>query len=154
MLEKLKYYLTNFTTPLLYYIDKEGHSVFRNFCLFDCNGNCYDKVIPVKQAGKMLEYRIELGKHLKYFNFFIILLAYFLYIHLFYSFWGLIFCELIAIIPIFLAKMYYSNLFTRNLNDKFGDYRVIRFTPPITDEKQKEYLSLGSLSDQGDRNRI
>ena len=125
--------------PLLYYIDKNGNSVFRNFCLFKNSGNRYKVVIPVKKAGEIIEYRIELAKQLKYFNCLIILFAYLLYIHLLHGFWGLIFCENIAIILIFGARIYYSRLYEKVLFDKFGEYTVGPFEPPVTSQKQTAF---------------
>ena len=61
----LQPYIKNAVNPLLYYVDNDGFSVFKNFCLFKNNGNLYNKIIPVKDAGQVLEYRINLDKKIK-----------------------------------------------------------------------------------------
>ena len=114
---KLKQYFNNISNPLLYYIDKNGNSVFRNFCLFKNSGNLYNRIIPVKEAGSIIEQRIELDKKLKKYNLLIIILIYLLYIHIFYSFAGLLFCELILIILIF--KLIISIPYQHNMSSIF-----------------------------------
>lgn len=139
MLKKIKIYIDNLTNPLLYYIDKQGNSVFRNFCLFKNSGNLYDKIIPVKEAGKVIEQRIELSKKLKKFNIFCIIIAYLLYIHVFYSLGGLLFCELLLIILIFSARIICAEIYKKILLDTYGQYTLTEFSPALTNDKEKLY---------------
>ena len=66
MLKKL---LQVISSPLLYYVDKEGNCVFRNYCLFSETGNLYKTSIPKANVGKALEYRFDLDKKLKWVYF-------------------------------------------------------------------------------------
>ena len=136
MFNKLKPYIENISNPLLYYIDKEGNSVFRNFCLLKNSGNRYNKIIPVKEAGKIIEYRIELAKKLKVFNFLMIIFTYLLFIHTMYNFAGLIICEIILISMIFSGRFYCSCLYRRTLLRAYGQYEVTEFKPNIPNDKK------------------
>ena len=101
MKEYIKQYINNLTNPLLYYVHKDEYSVFKNFCLFKNNGNLYNKIIPVKDAGQVLEYRINLDKKIKLFTIFITIFLYLIFIHLLYSFKGFLICEILWIVSYF-----------------------------------------------------
>ena len=70
------------SNPLLYYVDKSGNSVFRNFCLVKETGNLYKTAIPKSNAGKALEYRFQLDKYLKRVYILTPVILYFIFIHL------------------------------------------------------------------------
>lgn len=145
MYKKLKRYFNNLSNPLLYYIDKNGNSVFKNFCLFQNSGNLYEKIIPVKEAGSVIEQRIELAKKLKKFNALFIILVYLLYIHVFYNFAGLLLCEIILIILIFTARLICADIYKKILINKYGQYTITEFRPSVSKDKKniykKNYLS-------------
>lgn len=136
----LQPYIKNAVNPLLYYVDNDGFSVFKNFCLFKNNGNLYNKIIPVKEAGQVLEYRIKLDKKIKLFTIFITIFLYLIFIHLLCSFKGFLMCEILWIISYFSARIQCSELYKQKLIKNFGQYKVADFDPHITSEKQKEYL--------------
>lgn len=136
----LKPFIKNAVNPLLYYVDNEGFSVFKNFCLFKNNGNKYNKVIPVKDAGQILEYRMKLNKKIRLFTIFITIFLYLIFIHFLHSFKGLLICEILWIISYFSARIQCSELYKQRLIKNFGQYEISDFNPHITPEKQKEYF--------------
>ncbi len=139
MLNKIKQYLNNLYNPLLYYIDKNGNSIFKNLCLFKNNGNLYNKTISVKEAGHILEYRIKLGKKLKIYTFYLTIIIYFLFIHTFYNISGLLLCETLWIILYFSGRMICSYLFSNKIRTAYGQYTITDFNPNISENKKIEY---------------
>lgn len=139
MKEYIKQYINNLTNPLLYYVNKDECSVFKNFCLFKNNGNAYNKVIPIKEAGKVLEYRMELSKKFRRYTIFYTILLYFIFIHMLYSFVGFLLCEAIWIIMFYAGRMYCSNKYKQRLEQSFGQYLITDFNPPLSTEKNNQY---------------
>ena len=139
MKNKINYYFNNFVNPLLYYIDKDGNSVFRNFCLFKNNGNIYNKTIPVKEAGHILEKRIEFGKKLRLYNISFTVILYLIFLHFMFSFSGLLLTELIWILLFFAGRFLAAEAYKKLLIKNYGEYRITDFTPPIKQEKKTEY---------------
>lgn len=130
------------SNPLLYYVDKSGNSVFRNFCLVKETGNLYKASIPKANAGKALEYRLQLDKYLKRVYFFTPVVLYFIFIHLKFSLFLLLVFEVLWILIITAVRLYISSLYSDYLVSHFGKYDVTEFTPPITKEKVCEYVGL------------
>lgn len=139
MKNKINYYFNNIVNPLLYYIDKNGNSVFRNFCLFQNNGNLYNKVIPIKEAGHILEARIELAKKIKIYNILLTVIIYLMFLHTMYSFKGLLLYEFVWIILFFCGRLYAAGKYKKMLNINYGEYCTTEFLPPIAIQKKKEY---------------
>lgn len=142
MREIIKLYLENITNPLFYYIDKDGNSVFRNFCMFKNSGNCYNKIIQLKDAGKIIEYRIHLDKKLALYNIIIAFFLYFLFIHTICNFSGLLLYEIIFIILFFSARMFAGKKFENILIKTFGEYSLCEFHPNISPEKKKSFKKI------------
>lgn len=140
MKEYIKQYINNLTNPLLYYVHKNEYSVFKNFCLFKNNGNLYNKVIPVKDAGAVLEYRMDLSKKFRLYTITYTILLYLTFIHLFYNFGGLLFSELIWIIMFFGGRMYCSKKYEQKLVKTYGEYTTSDFIPPVSPEKRRQYI--------------
>lgn len=140
MKEYIKQYINNLTNPLLYYVHKDEYSVFKNFCLFKNNGNIYNRVIPVKEAGSVLEYRMYLSKKFRLYTIIYTILLYLAFIHLFYGFGGFLVCETVWIIMFFGGRMYCGQKYKNKLVQTFGQYNVTDFNPPISEEKHREYL--------------
>lgn len=130
------------SNPLLYYVDKSGNSVFRNFCLVKETGNLYKTSIPKANAGKALEYRFQLDKYLKRIYILTPVILYFIFIHLKFSLVGLLFFELIWILIITGARLYISSLYSDYLVNHFGKYEAVEFNPPVPEEKIGEYVGL------------
>lgn len=139
MKEYIKQYINNLANPLLYYVHKDQYSVFKNFCLFKNNGNVYNRVIPIKEAGKVLEYRIDLNKKLRKYTIIYTILLYLIFIHCFYCFVGLLFCEALWIILFFAGRMYCSDKYKQKLIQIFGEYSIADFNPPVSEKKNQQY---------------
>ncbi len=138
----LKAILKVISNPLLYYVDKEGNSVFRNYCLFRETGNLYRLSIPKSNVGKALEYRFELDAKLKWVYFLTPIILYFIFIHIKFSLIGLLFFEFLWISFITLARLFCSYLYREYLITNFGRYESTEFRPPISKEKYESYVSL------------
>ena len=139
MLKKL---LQVISSPLLYYVDKEGNCVFRNYCLFSETGNLYKTSIPKANVGKALEYRFDLDKKLKWVYFLTPVILYFIFIHMKFSLLALLMFEVLWIALITLARLFCSYLYREYLLTHFGQYEATEFTPPISQEKYDSYVSL------------
>lgn len=134
-----KFFYSKLFNPLLYYIDKDGHSVFRNYCLFANDGYLYEEIIQVKDAGKVLEYRIELDKKLRLYNIWITIGLYLWFIHLSFSIWLLLLFELLWILLIFGVRMFASKLYSQRVFETYGGYKIVNFNPNLTREKKDLY---------------
>lgn len=139
MLKKL---LQVISSPLLYYVDKEGNCVFRNYCLFSETGNLYRTSIPKANVGKALEFRFDLDKKLKWTYFLTPVILYFIFIHMRFSLLALLMFEVLWIGIITLARVFCSYLYREYLLTHFGNYEVTEFTPPISQEKYDSYVSV------------
>ena len=140
MKEYIKQYINNLTNPLLYYVHKDEYSVFKNFCLFKNNGNFYNRVIPVKDAGAVLEYRMYLSKKFRLYSIILTILVYFIFIRLLYNFGGFLLCEIIWIVLFFFGRIYCSEKYKEKLIQNFGEYSITDFNPPVSEEKSHQYL--------------
>lgn len=138
MLKKIIQILSN---PLLYYVDKSGNSVFRNFCLIKNTGNQYGTTIPKANAGKVLEYRFRLDKYLKWIYFLTPVILYLIFIHVKFSFGSLLFFELLWVLIVNGARILCSYLYSDYLISNFGKYEVVEFVPPVPKRKIDEYVS-------------
>lgn len=134
-------YLKILANPLLYYSNKSGNSVFRNFSLFKQTGNLYHETISKADAGHVLEYRFYLNKKLRITYIFSALILYLIFIQLNFSIAGLLFFELIYILICTGARLLCSYKYHTHLIKKFGQYEVVEFCPPVSDEKYEYYLA-------------
>lgn len=136
MLKKILYAISN---PILYYTTKTGNSVFRNYCLLKNSGCLYKTHIPKQNVGKTLEFRFELDKHLKKIYIFTPIILYLIFIHKEINFGNLFLFEFLWLLIICTAKIIASSIYSRHLIKTFGKYKLIRFKPPISKEKKKNY---------------
>ncbi len=141
MKDKLSKIFDKISNPLLFYVDNDEHSVFRNFCLFSNDGNMYDKNISVHQAKPALIYRTELNKRLNVYTFLMTFIIYLLFIHTLYSIQGLILYEILWVILFFAGRMLCSELYKRKLISLYGNYRVVDFEPAIGKDKRRDFRS-------------
>jgi tetratricopeptide (TPR) repeat protein len=125
--------------PLLFYVDKSGDSFFRNYCLFFKNGYMYSETFSMPEAGKALEYRIQLDKHLRTTGWLIALLVYFILIHTTVNLWTILLGEIVWIALYFGARTICANLYSKFLFTHYGKYVLEEFAPEISKKKQKEY---------------
>lgn len=139
MLKKLLEIISN---PLLYYVDKEGNCVFRNYCFVKETGNLYRTSIPKSNVGKALEFRFDLDKKLKWVYFLTPVVLYFIFIQIKFSLLALLLFEILWIGIITLARLFCSYLYREYLITHFGKYEITEFRPPITQEKYDSYVSL------------
>jgi len=130
------------SNPLLYYVDKSGNSVFRNYCLFKNTGCLYSTTLPKKNAGKTLEYRFDLDKYLKRTYFLTPVILYFIFIHTQVTLLNVLFFELLWILIVNGARIACSYIYSRHLTRTFGKYDVVEFRPPVSKSKLKEYQNL------------
>lgn len=135
----LKKIIDTLCNPILFYADKAGNSIFRNFCWFKNTGCLYNFKLTKPQVGKILEYRFELEKYLKPAYYIIPIIIYFIFIHLKYSIWTLLGCELLWLILIFVCQYICSYLYSNFLVKNFGAYQIVDFKPNLPAHKMEEY---------------
>lgn len=139
MKETLKKIIDKLSNPLIFYINKNGNSVFKNFCIFKNDGMYFENTITAKEAGKVLEYRIKLAKYLKYFAFILFILFYFWTIHSGVNLFNILKNEFLYIILYFVARLVCLDLYLKKVKSEFGQYSVCDFTPSVSEEKQKSF---------------
>lgn len=137
----LKKIIQILSCPLLYYVDKSGNSVFRNYCLIKNTGCMYETTIPKANAGKVLEYRFELDKYLKWVYFLTPVVLYLIFIHVKFSFGAVLLFELLWILIANGARILCSYLYSEFLISNFGKYKIVEFIPPVPKRKIDEYVS-------------
>ena len=137
-----KKYLRILSNPLLYYVDKSGNSVFRNFCLFKQTGNLYNTKLSKENAGRTLEYRIYLDRYLKMSYFLTPVILYFIFIHVKFSLLSLLFFELLWLLIVSGVRIWCSNAYSSHLIIKFGKYELTEFTPELPPRKYEEFAAL------------
>lgn len=138
----LKKYIKILSNPLLYYKDKEGNSVFRNFSPIKQTGNLYHTEFSKSQVGKALEFRFELDKKLKLAYFLITIILYFIFIHIRYSIWGLLFFIILWTAAIIGIRYYCGTIYKNFLLKNYGIYQLTEFEPPISKRKAAEFVAL------------
>lgn len=136
MLKKIFDTLSN---PILFYADKSGNAVFRNFCWFKNTGCLYKLKLSKPEVGGVLEYRFELEKYLKTAYIVIPILIYFIFIHLKFSIWNLLICEFFWIILISICQGICSYIYSDYLTKNFGPYKLVDFNPNLSQKKKDEF---------------
>ena len=137
-----KKYVRILSNPLLYYVDKSGNSVLRNFCLFGGTGCIYPYKISKENAQKTLEYRLQLDKYLKITYFLTPVILYFIFIHIKFSLAGLLFFELLWLLITNGVRIWCSYVYSSHLIMKFGRYEVCEFSPAVPQRKREEFEAL------------
>ena len=135
----LKSFFSKLSNPLLFYIDKSGHSVFRNYNLFGKDGYLYNEIIQVKDAGKLLEFRIELDKKLKILNIFFAMVLYIWFIHLNFNFFLMMFFVLAWSCIVYGLRRFASKIYSQKVFEYYGIYEIVDFNPNISREKKDLY---------------
>ena len=133
------YRFSKLANPLLFYIDKSGSSVFRNYFLFKNDGWMYGRTIEVKDAGSVLEFRIEIDKKLKLFNIISFIFLYICMIHLQLSFITLLSFLILWIFLVYGARMLASGFYSIKLKETYGEYKTVNFNPKISQDKSDFY---------------
>ncbi len=139
MLKKL---LKIFSNPIVYYVDKDGNSVFRSYCFLKQTGCLYNTTIPKPNAGKTIEYRLDIDKKLKRVYFLTPIILYFIFIHLGFSIINIVLFELLWILIVNGARIYASYNFSQHLIKTFGKYKSTEFNPPINNKKYNEFIQV------------
>ena len=137
-----KKYIKILSNPLLYYADKEGNSVFRNFALVKQTGYAYHKEFQKQDVGKALEFRFGLDKKLKLGYFLATLILYLIFIHVKFSLWSLLFFEVIWIVILSGIRLLCSRLYVEYLVRMFGVFEVVEFRPSVSERKSEEFVAL------------
>lgn len=135
----LKRIIDTLSNPILFYADKSGNAVFRNFCWIKNTGNLYKLSLPKSEVGKTLEFRFVLDRYLKTAYFLIPVVMYLIFIHMKFSLWNLLVCEFWWIALVCLCQGICSYLYSKYLIKKFGSYKVIDFSPNLPEKKMDEF---------------
>ena len=136
----LKKFLKIISCPLLYYNDKEGNSVFRNFSLFNNTAYFYNASFSKSAVGEALEYRFKLNKNLSLVCILSMILLYLIFIHFKFSLGLLLVFEILWVIIIMTTRLLCSYYYRQYLLGAFGEFGVKEFVPPVTESKYNEYI--------------
>lgn len=135
----LKKIIATLSNPLLFYADKEGHIVFRNFNWVLNTGCSYNLKLSKLEAGKVLEYRFELEKYLKTAYWLVPLVIYLIFIHINFSLGSLLVAEFLWILLISIARGVCSYIYSNYLIKNLGAYELVEFKPNLPKEKWEQY---------------
>ena len=137
----LKKIIKIITNPLLCYSVRPEGFVFRNYSLTKDTGYYYDKIIAKNDVGKALEYRIRLDKILKRTAIFSLVVLYVLFCPHKITLFSILLFEFLFLSIVGFARIICSYKYSNYLNRFFGKYKVIEFSPPITNAKSKEFFN-------------
>ena len=126
---------------ILFYSDKDGNAVFKNFCIFKNDGNLYHLNLTKQEVGKILEYRFHLNKILRGLIIATIIIAYLIFIKFNPSLTNILITEVLTIILIAGYRLAFELLYNKKLQDKYGKFKIIDFKPPITKEQSKAFVN-------------
>lgn len=135
----LRRLIKKITNPLLFYVDKSGNSIFKNYCLYKNDGCLYNEAFSIKTAGKVLEYRMELDKKLNYACIIITLALYLILVSKDFSFGHFLACEILWLILFLGGRFLCAYLYKERLISTFGQYSLTNFSPNISPQKQKDF---------------
>lgn len=135
----LKDIINIISNPILFYADKSGNSVFRNFCWFKNTGCLYRLNLSKPEVGGILEYRFGLEKYLKAAYILIPIIMYFIFIHLKFSLWNLLVCEFWWIFLVCVCQGICSYIYSNYLIKNFGPYQLVDFKPNLKPSKYNEF---------------
>ena len=121
----------------MFYADKEGHAIFRNYCITKHTGCAYSMELSKQEAGKILEYKLELDKKLNRIYIIVPWVVYLILIHMKFNLFSVLFCEFLCIFFVSLARLKASSDYSRFLNKNFGEYKLVEFSPHLKPEKQQ-----------------
>lgn len=138
----LKEIFETLSNPILYYVDKAGNSVFRNYSITGYTGLLYRTTIPKANAGKILEYRLMLDRYLKISYVFIPVILYFIFIHVKFSLFGLLFFEFLWLVLVNSCRLYCSYLYNVFLARNLGKFEYTKFAPNVPKAKKEEFAAV------------
>ncbi len=130
-----------FGNSILFYKDNSEHSVFKNYCLFKNTGCRYNINLTKPEAGKILEYRLELDKKLNIIYILIPIFVYFVFIHSKYNLFSILWCEFLWIFLASFFRITASNNYSKFLVKNSGEYELTEFLPNLTLERQRQIQS-------------
>ena len=107
--------INNLINPILFYADKSGNAVFRNFCCFKNTGNLYKLDLTKPEVGKILEYRFDLNKYLRRAYILITIIVYLIFIHMKLSLWSFLVCEFFMDNPSCIKQKLFVHIFIVNI---------------------------------------
>ena len=76
---KLKTILYKLGDTHLFYTDKSGNSVFKNYNLFSDDGCLYKTKYSMPEVGKVLEYRFDLNRYANFAKILAFILVYLIF---------------------------------------------------------------------------
>lgn len=136
----LKKIIDIFGNSILFYADKEGNAVFRNYRFFKNTGWAYKLELSKPEVGKILEYRFDLDKFLKRSVIILTILIYFLFIHTKATIWNFLWCFILWVSIIWGIRHILSKRYSNLLIKTYGEYDITEFKPNIEPEKQKLFI--------------
>ena len=104
----IKNILEILSNPILYYVDKSGNSVFRNYCVLKKTGCKYRTQIPKPNVGKALEYKFDLDRYYKRICIFTAIILYLIFIHKALTIANILMMEFLLFSIIGIASALYS----------------------------------------------
>ncbi|MBD5402896.1 hypothetical protein HDR58_08895 [bacterium] len=136
----LKNIISLLGNTILFYADKEGNDVFKNYNLFENTGYLYrDLGLSKIEVGKTLEYRFDLDKYLRIAYFAVPIFLYLILVHLKPTFFNFLGFGFLWIVLIMACRFYCAKLYSDHLVKNFGKYEITRFKPPVSKKQKAQF---------------
>ena len=135
----LKTMIYKLSNPLLFYTDKSGNSIFKNYNFFHEDGCLYNTKYLMTEAGKALEYRFDLSRYSLYARIVFSVLAYLIFINLRFTVFSFIFFVVLLVVIFSATHIACAKYYEKHLLKTFGSYKVVDFKPYMAPEKREEY---------------
>jgi len=138
---KLKTILYKLGDTHLFYTDKSGNSVFKNYNLFSDDGCLYKTKYSMPEVGKVLEYRFDLNRYANFAKILAFILVYLIFIRMRLSLFSVIIAISLFFALCFVFRLVCGYFYDRKLLITFGSYKLVNFEPQLSSEKKKEYAA-------------
>ena len=136
MLNKI---INKFGNTILFYANKDGDVVFKNFCLFKNDGNLYKLNMSKQEMGRILEYRFRLDNLFMFTALLIIIVFYLIFLKHNPTVINVLTTEFVTITAVFFARGIFGYLYDKKLQYLFGEYKVVDFNPPTSKEQNQSF---------------
>ena len=140
MFANIKKIIYKLGSPLLFYTDKSGNSVFKNYHLFSEDGCLYKTKYSMPEAGKVLEYRFDLSKKALYVKILLFILLYILFLSVKLSVFSFLFFIISLVVLFHIVRSVCNRYYEQKLLNTFGSYKLVDFNPNISKDKKKGYV--------------
>lgn len=127
------------SNPVLFYVDNNGNSVFKNYAILKKDGYLYRQKFSIQDAGKVLEFKMESDKKLHFIQILLLLICYWGFIQAGATLFRCALYIIIWIIFTCICRLFCAIFYDRHIKKTFGQFEVSDFKPYISKKKSEEF---------------